>query len=210
MNNKGLSLIEVMVSLAIMSIILLGTTQQMYMTTLQAQTTDVKISSAALNSSISQLALNEAACTAALTKTPQILGADIVFSLPDGRNIVVGASFPEYNVKVRTLKYDGITLINTYSDGSKSYFGNLVMAVSSLKTVVGPKDFAPRSLGMLTITANSAGYITQCGVIASTAPPVTPPVVPPVTPPATPGNSNGSNCSNNGVMNSDGTCAHGH
>jgi prepilin-type N-terminal cleavage/methylation domain-containing protein len=80
MNNKGFTLIEMMVTTAILSIITLGTMQLLNNMLLASQTADIKANLNSLTTSMAGVAANQITCTQAVTTTPQTFGQAFQFN----------------------------------------------------------------------------------------------------------------------------------
>lgn len=201
MNNKGLGLIEVMISIAIISVVMAGLAQTIELSAIQATTADVRAQSTALITTVSNTALNEVECTKAITKTTQAYGNSIRFDLADDTIISDNSNIPAYGVYVKRLTYNGI-LVGTGRDGSKAYYGNLQLALGTNKQVIGPNVWSPKAIGSVYLTVSPEGIIVKCGVTAPTLPAA---VVPPITPPLTESELN-KQCVEIGMEYKDGKC----
>ncbi len=165
-NQKGFSLVGVMIATGIMSIVTLGMMTQMQVQLLQQATADTKASVTALGQSITGVAMNVTSCTAAITRTPQTYTGGVLnarFDLPDGRVIMAGQKQPDYSsVTVGSFTYGG-TKIAQLKDGTKVYFGTITAGFEAGREIIGPKHFAPRSLGSIYITTEPGTDIVYCG-----------------------------------------------
>lgn len=168
-NQKGLGLIEILVVIAIMSVVMAGVAQVGNYAAVQQTTTNVKTQGGALAHSVSSIALNDVACTAAITKVSQRYGTAIRFDLPDSSIIAYDIDVPAYSVYSKALEFDG-KLVATGGDGSKAYYGTLQLTLGTHRQVLGPTEFAPMALGSIFMTVSSAGTITHCGSIAPILP----------------------------------------
>ncbi len=165
-NQKGFSLISVMITMGIMTIITLGMMTQMRVQMLQQTTADVKAAVTALGQSVSSTAIDTTSCTLAITKTPQAYGQNVRFDLPDGHNISAGAKQVDYaNVSVTSFTYDGAAQVAALKDGTKVYFGTLNLAMKSNREMIGPANFAPRTLGSIYVTVKPDGNVLSCGAL---------------------------------------------
>ena len=203
-NEKGFSLIEVMVSIAIMSVAMAGLMELQYVSMLQSTTADVKNSVTSVTGYVGQIALNQQACTAAITKISQNYGNDVRFDLPDGQVIGTNSNLTNYGIFVRSFTFLNPALSGTGADGSKAYFGTLALSLATKKQVIGPNTFAPRSVASVYLTVSPAGVITACGATM----PALPQAPPPPAPPADSGPSDDfkKGCSQIGGQMSGGTC----
>ncbi len=197
MNQKGMGLIEVMVSVVILSIVALGIAQAMNNALLVQQTADVKQNLTSLVTSTTGIASNQITCTQAVTATPQAFGSPLQFnSLSDGTVL------NSYNLTINTLSYNNPTLVGTGSDGTKAYYGVITLSASSNIPVYGSKSFAPRIILYVYLTVDSTGLITGCGPVMPNL--LSTPVVNP------PGNTNdpavNHTCAEMGGTMSNGTC----
>lgn len=169
-NQRGFGLIEMMVSIAIMSVVLAGMMQVSYIQSVQQQTNDVKNAVSSVSGSIAMTALDQTSCTAAITKSIQSYATDIQFGLPDSSTIAAGQAVAGYPVSVSSFQFTNAKLVATGYEGTKVYYGSLVMSLFTNRTVFGGRHFAPRTLASIYVTVNPAGKITQCGAILPTLP----------------------------------------
>lgn len=179
-NSKGFSLIEVMVSVAILSVVLAGITQATVFSQMQTTTADVKNSVASVTGYVGQIALNERTCTAAITKVPQSFGNPIRFDLADGQIIAANSKLTLYGVEITKFSYENSNLVFTWADGTKVYFGTLTLTMNTKKQVIGLHDFAPRATASVYIKVGPDDKIVSCG--ATQPSPPLPPVIPPTNP----------------------------
>ena len=162
-NQKGFSIIEVMIAASIMVIVALGVMQSIYTSVLGANAADIKNSLNALNGSLSQIATNQVSCTTAITKTQQTYGQMVRFDLPDGTVIAANQTVQNYPLTTGSFTFVNPILVETGSDQTKVYFGSLALSVSTTKKMLGPQVFVPRTIGSVYLTVNPAGMIVSCG-----------------------------------------------
>lgn len=169
MTNKGFSLIEVMVTLGIMSIISLGMMTQMEVGMLQQSTIEQKAAVTALTQVVSMTALDTVSCTQAITVKPQAytaLSNGVRFDLPDGH--VIANSHIQTDMvglKVNDFTFGNGALVVSGTDGTKVYYGTLTMNLEATRPVLGPKNFASRVVGSVYLTVAPAGLVVQCGAL---------------------------------------------
>lgn len=177
-NQKGFGLLELMISVGILSIVMMGLMQVTVNALLAQQTADVKAALTTLVLTETNVAFNQATCTTAITKTPQTFGQAFEFDL-----LKTNAVLTNYGLQVTNVTYTNPTLVQTGYDGTKVYYGTLMLSTTSTKTVIGPKQFAPRVIASVYVTVNPSGTITQCGPTLVTLPTTAPtPSLPPSAP----------------------------
>lgn len=164
-NTNGFSLTEVMISMLIMSIVMLGTAQMINHVMLVSQTADAKANLMTLVTSAAGVAANQATCTAAVTQTPQTLSDKFRFD-----TLQTDTTLASYGLSVVSLTYDNAQLIQTGADGSKVYHGTILLSVASIKDVYGSKLFAPRTIASVYLTMDPAGVVVSCGSVMPTLP----------------------------------------
>ena len=161
--ESGFGLIEAMISVAIMAIVMAGTMQLSYYSTLQTTTITAKNNANAFASSIAQVMINNTSCSQVFTVSNIAYSQNLSFTLPGGQLVAAGASVTNYDLKINSLTLNNPTLAQTGADGTKIYFGTLMLGLSTTKTVIGPKQFAPMPLGSVYLEVNPSGNITSCG-----------------------------------------------
>lgn len=175
-NQRGFGLIELMVTLGIMSVIMMGLMQLTVHTMLVSATADQKNNVTSITGSTTGVALNGSTCTVAITTKPVQYGSPIVFG-----TLEAGYSIPNYNLTVTSITYDQPTLIATAYEGTKVYYGNLMLALKSNRQVLGGDSYAARPIAMVYLTVDPSGKIIACGAQMPTLP-----VQPTPPPPADP------------------------
>lgn len=165
-NNKGFGLVEVMITLGIMSVVMLGLMQLTTHAMMVSQTADQKQNVTSISGSTTGIALNNFTCTAAITKEEVKFGGPVVFG-----ELKAGYSIPSYNLTVTAITYDKPVLQATGYEGTKIYYGNLLLSLKSNRTVLGGEGYAPRPIAMIYVTVNPAGKIISCGAAMPTLPP---------------------------------------
>ncbi len=164
-NEKGFGLIELMVSVGLISLVMLGVMQTITQAVLVSETADQKAALTALVNSTAGQAVNTTTCTAAITATPQTYGQNLQFgSLSNGVNLV------NYGLTVTSLTYSSPALIETGYDGTKVYYGTIMLTTKSNKTILGSQNFAPRLIAQVYLTVSPTNQITACGAVLPTLP----------------------------------------
>jgi prepilin-type N-terminal cleavage/methylation domain-containing protein len=177
-NQRGFGLIEVMITIGIMSVIMLGLMTATEHAMLVSQTADTKQNLTSLVSSAAGQAFNQVTCTAAVTQTTQTYGQPFQFG-----DLHSGYNAANYNLTVQDLSYSNAQLVATAYDGTKVYYGTITLTATANRRVLGGQTFAPRIIAAVYLTANPAGTITNCGAVMPplpqqpTPPPPTDPVV---------------------------------
>ena len=173
-NQRGFGLIEVMITLGIMSVVMLGLCTAINNAILVSQTADTKQNLTSLVGSTAGQALNQVTCTAAVTATPQTYGQPFQFGL-----LHTGYNAAQYNVTVQDLSYSNPTLIATAYDGTAIYYGTITLTAKANRLVYGGQVFAPRVVAAVYLMTSPAGIITSCGAVMPNLPqPPTPPPPP--------------------------------
>lgn len=165
-NNKGFGIVGLMAMVVIMSIITMASVSMMQNMIKASNMTEAKSSLVILSQDISNIAANDVTCTAAVTQVSQPMVGEIQFSLPNGRVLKKNASTIVYPLNVESFVYSNAALIQTNTDGSKVYYGDLTVQVSPSKQVLGPSLFKPRSVKSIYLTINSVGNILSCGNVS--------------------------------------------
>lgn len=192
-NNKGFGLIEVMVTLSILSIVMLGMMQTMANALLVAQTADTKSNLAYLVTSTASAASSEVLCSAAVTAVSQQYGQDLQFNA-----LKTGANLSNLGLNIISFKLDSPVLVGKTTGDVTVYHGSLVVTAKATKQVYGSQLFAPRSIASIYLRVTSNGQIIGCG-------PVEPVLVVDTPPPSTDDDEEFKRaCSATG-----GTCSHG-
>lgn len=157
-NQKGFGLIEVMITLGILSFVMLGTLAALQNALMVSQTADQKANLTSVVSSNAGMAFNQVTCTLAVTKVAQTYGQPFHFdTLQDGANLA------GYSLTVKSVFYANPTLIATAFDGTKVYYGTITLVATSNRSILGGQTFAPRVVAAVYIATNPEGVITQCG-----------------------------------------------
>lgn len=172
-NQSGFGMIETMITIGVMSVVVLGLMQTINNAMLVSQTADTKAALTSLVSSETGVALNQATCTAAITQTSQVYGPAVQFDV-----LKPGTTLPQYNLAVQNVTYGNATLIDTGSDGSKSYYGTLSLVAASTRPIYGGRTFSPRVIASVYLTVSPTGLIESCGPIAPVLQHDTPPPEP--------------------------------
>lgn len=170
-NQKGFSLIEVMIAMGIMSVATMALMQLTVQNMLTNNLADVRSALNSLVVSQTGIASNAATCTKAITQTKQLYSSSFQFDI-----LKNGVSLNQYFLTVNNVSFTNATLEGTGYEGTKIYFGTLSISTSSNKQVLGPKNLAPRPILGIYLTVNPEGIITGCGSAMPTLP--TPPVPP--------------------------------
>lgn len=157
-NQKGFSLIGILVGMAILSIVMVGTAAALNQALLTSQTADAKVSVTSVVSGTAGKAFNEATCTAAVTKVAQGFGNNIQFD-----DLKPGAVIPAYGLTVQSVQYNDAVLAATGYDGTKVYYGNLTLTLTSNKKILGSQTFAPRAAAAIYLKVSPTGQIVGCG-----------------------------------------------
>lgn len=175
--EAGFGLVEVMITLGIMSVIMLGLMQVIVQAQLVSATADQKNNVTSIAGSTTGVALNNFTCTQAITKVANQYGSPLQFG-----DLVAGYSVPNYNLTVTGVTYDAPTLVATGYEGSKVYYGNLSLALKSNRVVLGGPGYAPRPIAMIYTLVDPSGKIIQCGSAQPNLPvqPAPPPPTDPV------------------------------
>lgn len=160
MNNKGFSLIEVMLAMGVMSVVALGTVQMLEHTILISNTAEAKSNVTAVVASAAGVANNVVSCTAALTKVSQTLTDTIQFD-----TLKAGAVLPDYRLTVKSVKLVNTVLSDTGYDGTKVYKADIQATFASNRPVYGGQTFAPRTVSSVYITVAPLGVIVACGSV---------------------------------------------
>ncbi len=166
--ERGFGLIEVMITIGILSVVALGLTTILNHAMLVSQTMDQKVNVTNLVTSMSSIASNAVTCTQAVTQTPQQYGSNLIFN-----GLAPTTSLPDYRLTVVKIAFNNAILV---SPGV--YHGDLVLSVSSNIPVYGGQTFAPRVIQSVYLTIDTSNTIIGCN-------PVMPVVTPPISPPST-------------------------
>lgn len=171
--QSGFGMIETMITIGVMSVVVLGLMQTINNAMLVSQTADTKAALTSLVSSETGVALNQATCTAAITQTSQVYGPAVQFDV-----LKPGTTLSQYNLAVQNVTYGNATLIDTGSDGSKSYYGTLSLVAASTRPIYGGRTFSPRVIASVYLTVSPTSLIESCGPIAPVLQHDTPPPEP--------------------------------
>lgn len=198
-NQKGFGLVELMVTMGILSFVMLALMQATMNAMLVSATADTKNALSSLVASTAGQVFDQTTCTLAVIKVSQNYGQPFQF---DG--LKDGTVLPQYFLTVQSLTFANPALIATGYDGTKVYRGTMTMTAKANRQVYGGQTFAPRTIAAFYVTADPAGKIIGCGPILPTLP--TAP-----TPPAPPANNEPTDdfkrgCSAAGGEMSNGTC----
>lgn len=177
-NNKGFTMIQAMVTVAIMSIIALGLAQMLNNVLLASQTADQKLNVNSLVASTAGVASNTVTCTQAITIVSQVYNPDTI----EFNGLKANIPVPTHRLTVSSLSYLNPTLVQTGFDGTTVYHGDLSITLTSNIPVYGPQTFAPRPVMSIYITVSPSNTITGCGTIMPALP--EPPLAPPMNPDA--------------------------
>lgn len=164
-NERGFGLIEVMITLGIMSVVMLGLMQTIEHAMLVSQTADQKNNLTSIVGSTTGTALNNVTCTLAVTQTAQTMSDPFHFgTLQDGANIA------GYNLTVKSIFYANSALVATAYEGTKVYYGTITLVATSQRAILGGSTFAPRVIASVYLTTNPAGTIIACGPVLPALP----------------------------------------
>lgn len=172
-SNKGFGLVEVMISLAILSVVVAGTMQAMQNAMLVSTTADQKANLNSLIQSEMGIAFDQITCTQAITRVQnRITSGPLIFDV-----LTPGTNLPEYSLTVITTNFNNPTLVATAYDGSKTYRGTLTVTMKSNKVIYGPQVFAPRTIASFYVLTAPSGIVISCGGIMPALPQPPQPVI---------------------------------
>lgn len=153
-NNKGFSLIELMVVMSIGTIMALAMASQMVQSLMVSQTADIKSNVNSLVTTTQPTLYTEPSCTDAMKG--QKLDASLKLGLFDS-----GTKLVLYKLTIDKIYYENKKLISTDKNGSV-YGGTVMIQLVPMVPIYG-SSLAPRPLATVFIATDKNNVITKCG-----------------------------------------------
>lgn len=158
MNNKGMSLIQVMVAVGLTSVVTLGLSQMMVMSTKATKRTEVKMSSFVLINELQTMISVEDTCEYAITGTTQRYdhskarpggdGMDLTFRLQDGRVLKSGEQYDQ-NLDIARVYIEDSSRQGT----SDQYKADLMVTFKPRVQLIGG-ELKPQQAGTVLLTVD--------------------------------------------------------
>jgi prepilin-type N-terminal cleavage/methylation domain-containing protein len=204
-NQKGMSMIEVMVAVGIMAIIMAGVASMMSNQSKETKSLDEKMGLQGTQTMLSNILTSSGYCqcfmgtgtTVDTTQTPPTFSASLPTAIqtsydascnPIGTALLtVGTQLANTNLKPTAISLQNITDSGGATPGV-NYTGNLVVNFDQTALVRARKDVSvPFAFSVNSADVSTARHITSCGsVVGIPTPAPAPAPVPPPTPPFAP------------------------
>ena len=175
-NSKGMSLIQVMIALGLMSVIGLGVAELMVTSAKISKRSDTKLSQLVLMNEMQSIISSPTTCSNMVTATTQTYdqsaaqgaGWDIEFQVSPTQTLKTGTKFNnDLRIKRLYLKEEGI---DTSAPTQTTYQGRVFMEFDGNADSMIGGALREREVGFIYYTVNSSNELINCNRVVETTP----------------------------------------
>ena len=163
-NQRGISLVESLVGVAILGIIVVSSVYLVHMGRQTTQWSKVNLGLLSTQSSLGTIMRFEQICTQAIGKDAFSATGDTPLHFDvEGLQWGAGAELKEAQVRIKSLMFKNPVLSHTQKDGSKIYAGSVEMIGENLHgDAANDERVFLRHMGGLALEVTTAGLIRKC------------------------------------------------
>lgn len=167
-NPNGFGLVQVIISLGLMMIVMMGATSVMSQMWKAKTTQQTYFERDSMGNYLKSLIRSQSTCSAGIDKNMTVLSTGIPnelkvsFRWPD-LEIWDGVELPKYRLAVQKIYVKAVRSVGVSNmTGELFYLGELMIQEKALQSIHGGKEFKERSLGALNFATLANGVMSKC------------------------------------------------